>query len=138
MMSSFSPGKKRDCKPCPDCEICLALEKAFCLIVLSQNFFEGLPIMAFPAFGEVLALAIRKTGVVKDEFAVGALLGQLEPGNRVMTGIPIDYAPSLDNALVGHKLNLPPDDMAGKNCKRASGIATDVASRARLSIAPAL
>ncbi len=35
---------------------------------LSQEFLQGLPVVDFPAFSEMLRLALRETGVVKSEF----------------------------------------------------------------------
>src|SRR5262249_31388173 len=90
------------------------------LLNLNQIFLQRLPVVPFPPVREMLAFALRETSVVKDNFGVGTLLGELELHYRVNAWIPVSHAPSLDNTLVRHKLDLSSYDMPAKKGERAA------------------
>jgi hypothetical protein len=45
---------------------------------LSQEFFEGLPVVFVPAGEQVLRVAVGKTAVIERELGVGAAFGEFE------------------------------------------------------------
>ena len=67
--------------------------------------------------------------MVKNEFGTGTLLHQRELGNRVDPRIPGGHAPGLDDSLVGHKFDMPSNDMAAEECERATCLTADLRGR---------
>ncbi len=76
--------------------------------------------MLFPARGKVFGGSVRKSRMVKDELRLGPLLCQLDLYNRIVTGLPVDYSPRLNNPLVLHKLDLPSHNVPTEYRKCAS------------------
>src|SRR5947208_3035984 len=74
----------------------------------------------------MLAFALRKTSLVKDNFRTGALLGEIELHNRVDTWIPVDHTPGLDNSFVRHKLDVSSYDMPAKKRERTARFPADL------------
>ena len=90
-----------------------------------QEFFQGLPIIDFPAGGEVLAQAFGEGRVVENEFGAGTFGGELEFCDRERTGIPIGHAPGLDDALIGDEFEMASQDKTGEKRERAADFAVD-------------
>src|SRR5215467_13575649 len=58
--------------------------------------------------------------MVKKDFGTGPLFSEFELHNRVDTGIPIHYTPSLDNPLVRRKFDVTTYDVTTEKCKCAT------------------
>jgi hypothetical protein len=74
----------------------------------------------------MLPFSLQKASMVKDNFGAGALLGELEPHNRVDARIPVDDTPSLHNSLVRHKLDVSSYDMPAKNREGTACFGSDL------------
>src|SRR6516162_8534180 len=83
-------------------------------LVITQKFFERLPIIGLPAGGEMLRVSRGKAGMVENDSGSGALRGKLKTGNGIEPGTPAHGAPSLDDALARDELDLAPDDVAAE------------------------
>jgi hypothetical protein len=81
---------------------------------LGEELCEGLPVVAGPAFGEVLAEALREADVVEDEFGTGGLVGKLKFDDGKDSGIPVGDAPGLHDASAGDQLKMTADDVAAE------------------------
>jgi hypothetical protein len=66
--------------------------------------------------------------VVKNQLCLRPLLGQVESGNRIVTGFPIDDTPCLDNPLVRHEFYLSSHNVPAENRKCAAHLAADFGS----------
>ena len=53
-------------------------------LALGEVFFQWLPIVGSPPFGEVLAFALREARVVEDQSGAGALFDEHKLCNRVL------------------------------------------------------
>src|SRR5258708_34613882 len=85
--------------------------------LLAQIFRQRLPILPVPATIRLLAVempaeAIGKSHMVHDQSGLGALRLQLELDDRVNSFRPILHAPSLDDAAIGHQLDVSTHDHA--------------------------
>jgi hypothetical protein len=93
---------------------------------LSQEFFEGLPVVFVPAVEEGLAIAVGETAVIEGEFGAGAAIGEFEFYDRVDAGVPVHGAPGLDDALVRQQFDVPARDDAAKHGEGAADFGADL------------
>src|SRR5260221_9529597 len=93
---------------------------------LGQMLSQRLPIVCLPAALEVLLLRRRKTGMVKDEPGLGALLLELESGDRVDAILPRLGAPCLDDPLIGRQLDIAPHHHSSKAGKGTTRFGADL------------
>lgn len=90
---------------------------------------QRFPIICFPAGGQVFCLSIGEARVVKDKPGFGALFLEFEFGNRIHARVPSHHAPGLNDAFIGHKLDLSPNDVPAETGKRATDFTADVRGR---------
>src|SRR5438046_3775098 len=98
---------------------------------LDKEFFQGFPIVAFPSFGQVIRVSLGKSRVIKHDLRAGALLDEFKSRNRVKTRGPVAQAPGLNDSLVWHQFDMPPQNVATEKRKRAAYFTAD--SRRRSS-----
>src|ERR1700720_137425 len=92
---------------------------------LSQEFFEGVPVMALPSFRQMFCLAFGESRVVEDQFGAGTLFDEFELRDGIDAGVPVDHAPGLHDAVVRNQFDLAANDVATKNRKCAADFVTD-------------
>ena len=87
--------------------------------------------MTLPAGCQVGRAALRKAGMVEDEFCARTRLMQLEFGDGIDAGRPAVVAPRLHDALIRHELDMASGDVAFEQGKCSAGLAADAGGRAR-------
>src|SRR5579863_1586747 len=93
---------------------------------LSENFGERIPVMLLPSGGQMLSIAFRKSGVVEHNFRHSRLLRKLKPSDRVHTSWPTEYAPCLNNKLIGHEFELTAYNVSVKQGERSTHLRTQL------------
>src|SRR5215472_3896771 len=94
-------------------------------LALREIFFQWLPIVGSPPFGEVLALALWEAGMVEDQFGARAFFDERKLCNRVLAWVPTACTPSLDDSLVGNELEVTSRDVSAKRRESAAHIGAD-------------
>src|SRR5579872_167003 len=83
-------------------------------LLTGQDLLHRLPVIPHPSLGEMLGLADRESGMVKDDLCAGTFFDQFEAGERITPRIPTAGTPCLDHAFTGHKLDLPSGDVSAE------------------------
>src|ERR1700722_10087253 len=84
--------------------------------------------MLFPARREMFGGSVWKARMIKNEPRLRPLLGQPEPCDRKVTGLPIDHTPCLNNPLVRNELYLSSHNVPTENRKFPAHLAADFGS----------
>ena len=91
----------------------------------TEQFLEWLPVVGFPARGEMIGGTDREACVVEDEFCAGAFGNELEFNEGVDTWIPAEFTPGLNDALVGNEFDVATDDVVAEDAEGATWFAGD-------------
>jgi len=67
--------------------------------------------MSMPTSVEVVELADRETGVVKDDGGTGGCGLEFEVGDRIEAWIPVSGTPCLNNASINNELDVAANDL---------------------------
>src|SRR5439155_20509483 len=97
---------------------------------LDKEFFQGFPIVAFPSFGQVIRVSLGKSRVIKHNLRAGALLDEFKSRDRGKTCGPVVQTPGLNDSLVLHKFDMPPQNVATEKAKGTAYFAADFRWRA--------
>lgn len=82
-----------------NCELLTPQRMAHALCGRREEEDQRIPVIIVPAFGEVLACSLRKTGVVKNDLCASAPWSEFELDDGIDAGSPICGTPGLDDAL---------------------------------------
>src|SRR5579872_1741494 len=90
---------------------------------------QWLPIIRLPSCSQVVALAAREAGVIKNNFRSIALLLQLKFRNGINSRIPVSISPRLHHAFVRSQFHMPSRDNSSKAFECSANVSANFGRR---------